>query len=86
MAKGDVTYLLTDFCANRTGATTVEFRGNVTKYVEDEDGAQQSIGSWTGRLSYPKAGFGARTFASVRADLIAEIKAKNAALSGKAVT
>lgn len=86
MAKGDVSYLLTDFSANRTGASTVEFRGNVTKYVEDEDGTKQSIGSWTGSVSYPKAGIGTKTLAEVNADLIAEVKAKNAAVASKTIT
>ena len=86
MAAGDVTYQLTDFSANRTGATTVVFRGNATKYVEDEDGSKQSIGSWTGSVSYPKAGIGTKTLAEVNADLIADIKAKNAAVAAKTIT
>ena len=86
MAKGDVTYLLTDFSANRTLASTVEFRGNATKYVEDEDGTKQSIGSWQGTVSYPKAGIGSKTLAEINSDLIAEIKAKNAAVASKTIS
>ena len=85
MAKGDVTYRLTDLHVNETGAQ-IEAAANATKYLEDEDGTLQSIGSWTGRLLYARAGFGARTFASIRTDLIAEIKAKNAAVAAKTIS
>jgi hypothetical protein len=84
MATGAVTYKLTDMRVNETGPQ-IEVHANATKYVEDEDGALQSIGSWTGKLSYAKAGFGARTFLSVRNDIIAEIKAKNAAVENKTI-
>lgn len=85
MPTGAVFYKITHLHADETGAQ-VEVSANVTKWVEDEDGAMQSIGSWAGRLSYAKAGFGARTFASVRAELLAEIKAKHQALSGKTLS
>lgn len=85
MAKGDVTYMLTDFTASRIGAT-VDFRGNVTKYLEDEDGTKQSIGSWVGSVSYAKAGAGSKTLAEVNSDIIAAVKAKNAAVSAKVIT
>ena len=85
MAAGAVSFKLTDIHINEVG-TQVEVSVNVTKWLEDDDGAQNSIGSWTGRLSYAKAGFGSRTLASVRSDMIAEVKAKNSALSGKAVS
>lgn len=85
MAKGDVTYMLTNFSVNRIGAT-VDFTGNVSKYVEDEDGTKQSIGSWVGSVSYPKAGISSVTLGAVNSDLIAAVKAKNASVSGKTIT
>ena len=85
MAKGDVSYKLSNMSVNRMGAE-VSVSGNATKLIEDEDGSVQSLGSWTGSLTYPTAGFGAKTFSQVNADLIAEIKAKNAAVAAKTIT
>lgn len=84
MAKGDVTYKVTDFTVNRTGAQAT-VRANATKFVEDEDGALQSIGSWTGTLSYVPATLAAKTISTVLTELTAEIKARNAAISGKTI-
>lgn len=85
MAAGSISYKLSDFSGNRMGAQ-VEVRGNVTKLLEDEDGVIHSLGSWQASVMYATAGFGARTMASINADLIAEIKAKNAAISAKTIT
>ena len=85
MAKGDVTYKLSDAHINRMGAQ-VEVRGNATKLIEDEDGSIQSLGSWSATLMYPTAGFGAKTIAQLNTDLIAEVKAKNAAVQDKTIT
>ena len=84
MAKGDVSFKLSDFRGNRMGGQ-VEVSGNVTKLLEDEDGVKHSLGSWQATVLYATAGFGARTMASINADLIAEIKAKNAAIASKTI-
>ena len=85
MAKGDVTYKVTDLHINRTGAG-IDVSANSTKYVEDEDGTKQSIGSWTGSVSYPAAGFGSKTMSELQAGLVAEIKGKNPAVAAKTIT
>lgn len=84
MAKGDVNFRLSDMHINRMGAQ-VEVRGNATKLIEDEDGSLQSLGSWVGVVAYPVAGFGARTMSSINADVITEIKSKNAAIASKVI-
>ena len=84
MAAGSVSFKLSDFHGNRIGSQ-VEVHGNVTKLIEDEDGSLHSLGSWTATVMYPTAGFGARTMASINADLIAEIKAKNVAIASKTI-
>lgn len=85
MAAGAVTYRLTDAHINRTGAN-VTVNGNATKYVEDDDGVLQSFGNWGGTVTYTVAVFAAKTGAQLNADLIAEIKAKNAAVASKTIT
>jgi hypothetical protein len=84
MAKGDLSYKVSDISINRMGAQ-IEVRANATKLLEDEDGTVQFLGSWTGTLKYPSAGFGAKTMTQLSNELIAEIKAKNAAIAAKTI-
>jgi hypothetical protein len=84
MAKGDVTYRISDIHINRLGAQA-EAKANATKFVEDEDGTLQSIGSWTARLTYTPAALSAKTVAQLNTELITEIKAKNAAIAAKTI-
>ncbi len=82
-------YKITNGTWDETGSG-VTFRCNITRWIEDPDDPAKPIsqGSWTGEVTYPKAGVGARTLASIRQNLIDAAKAdvRNAAIAAKTIT
>lgn len=85
MALGTLTYRLTDLTMSLLGST-IAVTANVSKWIENDLGQNITDSSFAVTHTYPVAGFTAKTISQIQADLIADAKAQNAALSGKTIT
>lgn len=84
MAAGAVNFKIIDIYIDESGPT-VDFTARACKVVEDDEGVKKVFDIWTGKLSYAK-GSVPPALATIRAALIAEIKAKHLVLAAKTIT
>lgn len=67
-------------------AQVITVMGTASKYITDDLGNQNVISMFQAPVTYPLAGSGTRTLASIKADLLVALQAAYVALQGKTVS
>jgi len=85
MAAGTVTFKVTNGSFNLNIGSNVQVDADVAKFIEDDLGGLNTVGTWHVTRSYALAGFGAMTITQIKTDIINDAKAQNAPLAGKTI-